>query len=285
MSRIELCTNWWGGLGDCILYLSAANAYSIRNNTSLNIGACNDPIEKKMKDLIEIYKPYNDLKFNFIHREEFAPDGKEDYTKYQIYGNDNYDRSVREKHHIPKRQIYGTYSILRASGKLNVLPDFDVQYLKFKVKEPRTKMYATIQLNGRSCGPMDYYRLKVQDFKNLFLEFTDYCDFYILTDNDTDNLQTQFKSFNNVKITDTRKIGLIDVFDLINNACCHVGVDSGLPHVAMSCTVPYIAIKKIYEQCPGLVSCVNDSVISPLDRIEDLYLYLYKTIVHNIPKE
>ena len=156
--------SWWGGLGDCILYLSVIHSHRKHFGKQLKFGTCRQEIERKQSELLQVFK--SDL--IQTPRTEFTKDNSgldghdaEDHDNFDIIPNDNYDYNYAERGYLISNQIVGTSRVLRLNKTVRWL-DIPLEYLPYNGTEPQRKQ-VTMQLNGNCGGRLDRYYFDMDD--------------------------------------------------------------------------------------------------------------------------
>lgn len=283
--KIVLHLNWWGGLGDCILYLSAVNCFCLHNK-KINVGAPAEYIEKKMMDLIDLYGKDNKILFNYIKREIYiSKEGKENHASFKIHPNDNYDWPFAEKGMFISNQIVGTHRVLKINGEIGSIPHYPLKYLDY-FPEKKQERKVIMHLNGYSSGgAFDSYFLSHTDLIQMCEMLYDLKLKVVLytEDNEYKKIMDEHKrEFPNVHVIQDKDVPLKDFFEEIGSSICHIGVDSGPAHVALSCGVPLISFKKKNYWGAGLGLHWNDFVMHPLDNTRKGFIYEFKEKIQEL---
>ena len=260
MKRIYV--NWWGGLGDCILYLSVIHSHKKHFGEQLNFGASSLAIEKKQAELLNVFK--SDLVQT--PRTEFTKDGsgtdgKEDWGRFDIVPNDNYDYNYSERGWLISNQIVGTSRVLRLDKAAKWM-DIPLEYLPYQ--GPGQRKQVTVQIGGGTVGSLDKYMFDMDALISVAKLIRDAgLDAICVGQAPGD----QLKALNGIA-SHAQCDRLADYFSIVSQSICHVGIDSGMAHVALSCGVPVVTIRKRTWLEHGLGLRWNDSVLV-LDKTRD----------------
>jgi hypothetical protein len=153
------------------------------------------------------------------------------------------------------------------------IPDFYFDYLLFPKNTTKDKRIITIQINGRSSGNLDNYFITISELNKMIEKFNKYYDFKILCDN-----IGLCKNMKGSAVIDSSNFMIADLFKIISLSTYHIGVDSGLSHVALSCKVPVITFKK-RDTNNGLHLQRDDTILHPIEYIDECYEVLYEGLV------
>ena len=255
-----LYINWKTGLGDAILHLSCYYSYAKKCRIKMHWYGNQPEIERKMLELVDIYeKDQPDIKQLLIHvpLKTIKINGYENFIGYIPIPSDNCnsDYWVGSK----DRFIHKFTKVINFQNKIIPYHEVDkAEYLKYSAA-PANERYITMQLCGFSFGSWDNnYKITKEQILNQVQKMLG-LGYKIKILGPFDDFCREISK--NDQITLVNNLSIKDLFELISGSKLHIGIDSGIAHVALSCGVPYLGWKLI--KSGGLAFSDSDFVSSP----------------------
>jgi beta-1,4-mannosyl-glycoprotein beta-1,4-N-acetylglucosaminyltransferase len=259
--RNILYINWKTGLGDCILHISSYYYYAKKYNKKVYWYANTEIAESKSLELINVYEKTNSDIKDYLICVPFSTirkNGTENFGDFIPVPSDNCHREYW-KNNKADRFIHKFTKVLNFDNKIADYKNmpFKAEYIPYKTTKVSSCNYVTVQLCGLTSGSWNTnYHITKEQIVELCQKMVN-LGYHIKLFGPFDYLCKELCS--DAHITMEPESTIESLFDVLSNSKLHIGVDSGIAHVALSCGVPYFSFKTITPPDLGFGSkdCIN----------------------------